>query len=85
VFWAAGTIRWVWGWALVGLYAGWIISAAVLLILTNPELRGARARKGIRVDVTLMSIVAMMVLAQEIVGGDYRLGGPGPCQCGCPS
>jgi protein-S-isoprenylcysteine O-methyltransferase Ste14 len=82
VFWSAGTLRWTWGWALVGLYAGWIIGAAVLLIPANPDLLAERAtrRQGLKDwDARLMSVVALMILAQQIVGGlDYRYGWSAP-------
>jgi len=74
----AGRWNWVWGWALVGLYAVWVSANALILIPRSPELLAERAqrKKGIKDwDTVLMSIVGILTLCKHIVAGlDVRYG-----------
>ncbi len=74
----AGRLDWAMGWALVGIYAGWVGASALLLIPTSPELLVERAsrRKGMKTwDIVLLSIVGLTTLAKHIVAGlDTRFG-----------
>jgi protein-S-isoprenylcysteine O-methyltransferase Ste14 len=74
----AGRWNWVWGWALVGLYAVWVSANALILIPRSPELLAERAqrKKGIKDwDTALMSIVGILALCKHIVAGlDVRYG-----------
>ena len=74
----AGRWNWVWGWALVGLYAVWVSANALILIPRSPELLAERAqrKKGIKDwDAVLMSIVGIVTMCKLIVAGlDVRYG-----------
>jgi len=74
----AGRWKWVWGWALVGIYAVWVSANALILIPRSPELLAERAqrKKGIKDwDAVLMSIVGILTLCKHIVAGlDVRYG-----------
>jgi protein-S-isoprenylcysteine O-methyltransferase Ste14 len=74
----AGRWNWVWGWALVGIYAVWVSANALILIPRSPELLAERAqrKKGIKDwDAVLMSIVGILTLCKHIVAGlDVRYG-----------
>jgi protein-S-isoprenylcysteine O-methyltransferase Ste14 len=74
----AGRWNWVWGWALVGIYAIWVSANALILIPRSPELLAERAqrKKGIKDwDAVLMSIVGILTLCKHIVAGlDVRYG-----------
>ena len=74
----AGRWNWVWGWALVGIYAVWVSANALILIPRSPELLAERAqrKKGIKDwDAVLMSIVGVVTLCKHIVAGlDVRYG-----------
>ncbi|MDH4209425.1 MAG: isoprenylcysteine carboxylmethyltransferase family protein, partial [Anaerolineae bacterium] len=74
----AGRWNWVWGWALVGIYAVWVSANALILIPRSPELLAERAqrKKGIKDwDAVLMSIVGVVTLCKHIVAGlDARYG-----------
>lgn len=82
VFWSAGTVKWVWGWALVALYVGWMLATAILLMPASPELlaeRGTRRKDSKSWDARLMSVVGLLMLVQPIIGGlDYRFGWSAP-------
>jgi protein-S-isoprenylcysteine O-methyltransferase Ste14 len=74
----AGRWNWVWGWALVGIYAVWVSANALILIPRSPELLAERAqrKKGIKDwDTVLMSIVGILTMCKHIVAGlDVRYG-----------
>ena len=74
----AGRWNWVWGWALVGIYAVWVSANALILIPRSPELLAERAqrKKGIKDwDAVLMSIVGIVTMCKLIVAGlDVRYG-----------
>ncbi|TEU13280.1 MAG: isoprenylcysteine carboxylmethyltransferase family protein [Anaerolineales bacterium] len=74
----AGRWNWVWGWALVGIYAVWVSANALILIPRSPELLAERAqrKKGIKDwDAVLMSIIGILTLCKHIVAGlDVRYG-----------
>jgi protein-S-isoprenylcysteine O-methyltransferase Ste14 len=74
----AGRWNWVWGWALVVIYAVWVSANALILIPRSPELLAERAqrKKGIKDwDAVLMSIVGILTLCKHIVAGlDARYG-----------
>jgi protein-S-isoprenylcysteine O-methyltransferase Ste14 len=74
----AGRWNWVWGWALVIIYAVWVSANALILIPRSPELLAERAqrKKGIKDwDAVLMSIVGILTLCKHIVAGlDVRYG-----------
>jgi protein-S-isoprenylcysteine O-methyltransferase Ste14 len=78
----AGRWNWVWGWALVGIYAVWVSANALILIPRSPELLAERAqrKKGIKDwDTVLMSIVGILTLCKHIVAGlDVRYGWTAP-------
>ncbi len=74
----AGTLRWGWGWALVGVYAAWTAANAILLIPTSPELlaeRGRRRKDAKRWDAALLAVIGVATIAKHLVAGfDYRFG-----------
>jgi len=74
----AWRLDWVWGWALVGVYALWVATNALLLIPRSPGLLAerARARESSKTwDKTLMGIVGLTTIAKHVVAGlDFRLG-----------
>ena len=78
LFLPAGRIDWIWGWAMVALYAVWVLVNAIVLIPRNPELlaeRAARAKEGKSWDLAIISTVGLLTLAKHIIAGfDYRFG-----------
>jgi len=42
IFLAAGSLRWIWGWMLLGVLAAVMIGHVVVLVPINPELLAAR-------------------------------------------
>jgi protein-S-isoprenylcysteine O-methyltransferase Ste14 len=76
---SAGRWDWVWGWALVAVYAAWVAAMALLLIRRNPELlaeRAARNKRGKRWDTILLSVFGLLVMAKQILAGlEVRWGG----------
>ncbi len=77
----AGRLDWVWGWALVGIYAIWVGANALILIPRSPELLVERAtrRKGIKTwDTVILSIIGLTTIAKHILAGlDVRFGWTG--------
>lgn len=77
----AGRLDWVWGWALVGIYAIWVGANALILIPRSPELLAERAtrRKGIKTwDTVILSIIGLTTIAKHILAGlDVRFGWTG--------
>jgi protein-S-isoprenylcysteine O-methyltransferase Ste14 len=78
LFWAAGTLRWWPGWALVGLTAVWVAGMTTVILRFNPDMLAERlgARKqGERWDRVIMSIVGVSQLIRLVVAGlDERFG-----------
>jgi len=77
LLWPAGSLTWVWGWALVGVYAAWVAINAIVLIPRDPDLlieRASRRREGLKSwDVVIMSIVGVLTIAKYVVAGfDFR-------------
>lgn len=74
----AGRIDWAMGWVYVGLWLLWHTGMVLVLVPTNPELiaeRASRSKDAETWDVTLMSIVGLLTIAQTVVAGlDYRFG-----------
>jgi protein-S-isoprenylcysteine O-methyltransferase Ste14 len=77
----AGRLDWVWGWALVGIYAVWVGANALILIPRSPELLVERAtrRKGTKTwDTAILSIIGLTTVAKHILAGlDIRFGWTG--------
>lgn len=79
LFGVSGQWDWVMGWALVGVYAVWVGTLAVVLIPKSPEMlaeRVNRSRKGVKKwDLVLLSIVGVVELVKYVVAGlDMRHG-----------
>jgi protein-S-isoprenylcysteine O-methyltransferase Ste14 len=78
LFWAAGTVAWWPGWALVAISAAWVAATAVVVVRNDPNLLAERINppKGSkRWDVLLMSTHALVQMAIYLVGGlDHRFG-----------
>jgi protein-S-isoprenylcysteine O-methyltransferase Ste14 len=79
LFLSAGRWDWGWGWALVGVYAAWVGTNAVLMIPRHPELLAERAQRSIKGmkswDKTLISLIGVLTLVKYIVAGlDIRFG-----------
>ncbi len=78
LFYSAGRLDWVMGWALVAITAVWVIANALVLIPGNLELLAERLgpQKGAkRWDTILLSLIGLAVLARLIVAGlDLRFG-----------
>jgi protein-S-isoprenylcysteine O-methyltransferase Ste14 len=78
LFWPAGTLAWPWAWALVALYAAWVLANGLIVGRRSPELlaeRAARARDAKRWDVRLMSLMGLLTVAKYVIAGfDYRYG-----------
>lgn len=74
----AGRLNWTMGWALVGVYALWVSTTALILITRSPELlaeRATRRKVGKTWDMLLLSIVGLSTLAKYIIAGlDVRNG-----------
>jgi len=68
----ANRLDWLWGWALVGIYAIWVGATALILIPKSPELLIERAsrKKGNKTwDTVLLSIVGLTTIAKYILAG----------------
>ena len=68
----AGRLDWVWGWALVGIYAVWVAANALILIPTSPELLAERAarRKGPKPwDTAILGVIGLSSIAKYILAG----------------
>ena len=78
----AGRLDWVWGWALVAIYAVWVGANALILIPRSPELLVERAtrRKGTKTwDTAILSIIGLTTIAKHILAGlDMRFAWTGP-------
>jgi len=72
LFWAAGTLSWWPGWALVALTAGWVAGMTAVILHFNPDMLGERLgarKKGERWDTLIMSIVGISQLIRLVVAG----------------
>jgi protein-S-isoprenylcysteine O-methyltransferase Ste14 len=82
LFVAAGRLDWLWGWAMVGVYALWLAANALILIPTSPGLlaeRASRRRSTESWDVILLSVIGVATLSKYIVAGlDARFGWTAP-------
>ncbi len=83
LFWSAGDWKWVWGWALVAVYALWVAANAILLIPRHPELLAERAQRNIAGmkswDKTLVGLIGIATLAKYVLAGlDIRNGWSAP-------
>lgn len=79
LFWPAGRLDWVWGWALFGIVAAWVTVNAIVLIPRSPELlieRSSRKLEGMKNwDLTLMGFVGVLTIGKNIIAGlDFRNG-----------
>ncbi|MEA3408033.1 MAG: isoprenylcysteine carboxylmethyltransferase family protein [Chloroflexota bacterium] len=78
LFWPAGRLDWTMGWALVALYAVWVVAQAILLIPKNPQLlveRATRRKEAKGWDLVLLSIIGVVTIAKHAVAGlDIRYG-----------
>jgi protein-S-isoprenylcysteine O-methyltransferase Ste14 len=76
----AGRLNWIWGWALVGIYAVWVAANALILIPRDPQLLVERAarRKGVATwDTAILAAIGLLTMAKHIVAGlDLRFGWP---------
>jgi protein-S-isoprenylcysteine O-methyltransferase Ste14 len=76
----AGRLDWIWGWALVGIYAIWVAANALILIPRDPQLLVERAarRKGVATwDTTILAAIGLLTMAKHIAAGlDLRFGWP---------
>jgi protein-S-isoprenylcysteine O-methyltransferase Ste14 len=77
LFWPAGSLSWVWGWALVGIYAAWVAINAIVLIPRDPQLlieRATRRREGMKSwDVAIMGVIGLLTIGKHVVAGlDFR-------------
>jgi protein-S-isoprenylcysteine O-methyltransferase Ste14 len=80
IFISAGTVHWIWGWALVIVLAASLFAHPLILIPVNPELLAERQRgtrdegvKGWDQRITMLS-GALMLLSWIVAGLDYRWG-----------
>jgi len=78
LFWAAGTLAWWPGWAVLIIMTGWIVGTAVVILRLHPDLLAERLgpRKGAkRWDTAILSLIGLLQLARYIVAGlDFRTG-----------
>ncbi len=76
LFWAAGTIDWWPGWAVLAVTAAWIVATAVVILRFSPALLAERLgpRKGAkRWDTAIMGILGLSQLVRYVVAGlDHR-------------
>jgi protein-S-isoprenylcysteine O-methyltransferase Ste14 len=76
LFLTAGTLDWVWGWALVILYAIWTLFNGLIIGIRNPELlveRATRKNDGKDKDTLILSLIGILTLAKYILAGyDFR-------------
>ncbi len=81
LFWAAGTLAWWPGWAVLIIMTGWIVGTAVVILRLHPDLLAERLgpRKGAkRWDTAILSLIGLLQLARYIVAGlDFRNGWTG--------
>jgi len=76
LFWPAGALNWVWGWALVLIYAVWTIANGLILYSRSPGLLAERATRqagGKKWDMTILSVIGLLAIAKHVVAGlDFR-------------
>lgn len=72
LFFSAGRLDWVMGWALVGITLAWTTATALVVIPRNPELLAERVgpKKGTKTwDTVIMSIIGLATITRCIVAG----------------
>lgn len=81
LFWSAGTIAWLAGWALVVITACWVAGTAWVLLARNPALILERMgpRKGAKGwDTAIMGAIGVLTLGRLVLAGlDRRYGWSG--------
>lgn len=87
LFWSAGRLDWVMGWAMVAIYALWVAANAILIIPRSPDLlieRASRNLEGVKSwDNVLLGIVGILTIAKYVVAGlDMRYGWTGSFNSG---
>jgi protein-S-isoprenylcysteine O-methyltransferase Ste14 len=84
LFAAAGTLRWIWGWVLLGVLTAFMAAHPLLLIPINPDLLAEREKGSLDRPVktwdkwTTMLSGLVMVVAWVVAGLDVRFGWTGP-------
>jgi protein-S-isoprenylcysteine O-methyltransferase Ste14 len=82
LFLPAWRLDWVWGWALVGVYALWVATNALILIPRRPELLVERvqSQKSSKAwEMAIMGIFGVSTIAKYILAGlDFRNGWTAP-------
>jgi protein-S-isoprenylcysteine O-methyltransferase Ste14 len=78
LFWPAGTLNWIWGWALVLIYAVWTIANGLILYSRSPDLLAERATRrtgGKKWDMMILSVVGLLTVGKHVLAGlDFRFG-----------
>ncbi len=72
LFFAAGTVNWIAGWAMVIVMAGWVMATAIVVIPRYPELLAERVgpKKGAKTwDTALVSLYGVAMMIMWIVAG----------------
>ena len=81
IFLAAGSLHWVWGWALLAVTAAALVGHVLVLVPINPELLAER-QEGLRVEGTkrwdkwlvIMSVSFGTIVLWVVAGLDVRFG-----------
>lgn len=78
LFWAAGTVAWLMGWVVIGIYIAWVAGMAAVMLILEPELIAERLgpRRGSKDwDFVILAVLGLANLARLIVAGlDHRYG-----------
>ena len=78
LFWSAGRLDWVMGWALVILTAAWVAGTGWVALTYNPALLAERLGPKVgakKWDLTLMGIIGLLTVGRSVVAGlDLRFG-----------
>jgi protein-S-isoprenylcysteine O-methyltransferase Ste14 len=89
LFGAAGTLSWVWGWAILALVASFLAAHPILLIPINPELLAEREKGSLDRPVktwdkwTTMLSGLVMIASWVVAGLDVRFGWTGAVALAC--
>lgn len=75
----AGTIRWPMAWVYLGIFAGWVVVNAAIMLKQSPDLVAERAggksdAKGWDLALGGLSMLFVEPVALALAGLDYRLG-----------